>query len=79
MPTDAKAGVVRALWGASGADRPDDALKRLHEALANEDLKGVILITVGKDGKTDSRIYGEVWRQEMTWVGSQLVVEAHND
>lgn len=71
-----KRGEVRAI---SGADRPEDALKRLHEALANEDLRGVIIITVTKEGKTDPRIYGEVWKQEMTFVGTQLVAEAHRE
>ena len=74
--TKGELGEVRAIWG---AERPEDALKRLHEALANEDLKGVIIATVSKDGRADTRVFGDVWRQELAWVGTQLVAEAHNE
>jgi len=76
MVTGDGKGEVRAILG---ADRPEDALKRLHEALANEDLKGVIIATVSKDGRADTRVFGDVWNQELAWVGTQLVAEAHRE
>jgi hypothetical protein len=58
-----------------GADRAEDALKRLQEALANESPRGVILVTIS-DGRVDTRVYGVVMRQEMCWAGQVLTCEA---
>lgn len=63
----------------SGAMRPVDALKRLNECLANEDPRGIFVISVSQDGRVDVRAYGEIQRGDMAWAGSQLVHEAHND
>lgn len=71
-----KVAEVRAIWG---AERPEDALKRLNEALANESPRGIMVITVSQDGTCDTRAYGEVRRGEMAWAGSQLVHLAHED
>lgn len=59
-----------------GAERAEDALKRLHEALTNENPKGVIVITVAQDGTTDTRLYGQFVRQEIAWAGAELTNEA---
>ena len=77
MSDGGKNGEVRGLWGPVGAERPEDALKRLNEALANEEIRGVILTTVKQDGACDTRVFGEVLNNELTWTGTQLVHEAH--
>ncbi len=71
---EGKGAEVRALYG---ADRPEDVLKRLNEAFANEDVRGVIITTVNQDGACDTRVYGDVKNNELTWAGTQLVAEAH--
>lgn len=63
-----------------GAHRPDDALKFLREALADDDetIRGVILTTVNADGSSDTRIYGEVRRFEIAYAGAVLSDHAVN-
>lgn len=61
-----------------GAERAEDGLKRLHEALANEKPRAVIIVTIGEDGSVDMRIYGEAKRQEVLWAGWILCDEASN-
>ncbi len=72
-PTRRKAAPVVAI---AGAERPQDALKRMHEILANEKPKGIIVITVGADGEVDTRLYGEFKRTDVAWAGAQLTNEA---
>jgi hypothetical protein len=61
-----------------GADRPEDALKRLNEALANDDPKGVILVIVQDTGAVDLRVFGEVKRYSMAMAGAIITNEAVN-
>lgn len=42
-----------------GADRPEDSLKRLHEVLANESPRAVIIISVDGTGNVEVNSFGE--------------------
>lgn len=58
-----------------GADRVEDALKFLNEALA-AGARGIIFATIEADGNVSVRCYGEIKLQEIAWAGGVLTQEA---
>ena len=63
-----------------GCERPEDALKRLNEALVHG-LKGVILVTIPSDDTEvlDLKTFGIVTRGDLTYVGAALTREAFEE
>lgn len=62
-----------------GADRPEDALKRLNVALGSDPPpKAIVLAIVAADGTVDTYVYGSAMRQEVLWAGAVLTDEALN-
>lgn len=60
------------------ADRPEDALARVHEALAGG-AKAIMVVTVSADGDVDTRYYGTLTRGAMAWAGAAITREALED
>lgn len=59
-----------------GCSRPEDALSRLHELLANERPKGIIVITLDGKGDVDARVFGTLARENVTWAACRLMIDA---
>lgn len=58
-----------------GADRVEDSLKFLQEALA-AGARGVIFATVSPEGNVEVRCYGGISNAELAWAGGVLTSEA---
>ena len=63
---------VLALYPKDGSDRPQSAQVFLDTALANGEVKAVIISVVNKEDEADTRAFGSVTKSTMVWVGAQL-------
>lgn len=58
-----------------GADRVEDSLKFLHEALAGG-ARGIVFAIVEADGNVSVRAYGDVMLKDLAWAGGVLTARA---
>ena len=62
-----------------GEARPEDALKRLNEALSNENPKGIVVLVLSQEGDVDIRTFGQWKRGDIAWAGASLTREAFEE
>jgi hypothetical protein len=63
---------VTALYPKDGSDKPVCAQLFLDTALANGEVKAVIISVINKEDEADTRAFGPVTKSAMVWVGAQL-------